>query len=206
MSEKCIQLDVSDSLTVIDDLILRLGHLLRFLSLRPQGQLLMDVLHLKEIRGEAIKDLPPKAGPESKYSDDFMEIYEAQLQGLVDCLYDMLFSIETSRQILIRKLDLNGSEFQEEELELESEEQLESFYEIVLPQQRAWLVEGTRSFAQDIESQVNEEKNAQLHLLEEWGLAVRESVLEDLISAGPTLLQKAVSYFVNEITALFGNT
>ena len=65
---------------------------------RQQNKLVV-VLGLDEIAQEAMEEPDIMSGP--PYPAEFIEFCEVRLQGLLDCLYDTLFSIGTLRQIAL---------------------------------------------------------------------------------------------------------
>lgn len=67
-------------------------------ELDRQRNKLIAVLGLDEIAQEAMEEPAIMSPP---YSAEFMEFCEVRLSGLLDCLYDTLFSIGTLRQIAL---------------------------------------------------------------------------------------------------------
>lgn len=71
------------------------------LELDRQRSKLVAVLGLDEIAQEASEEPDIMSGP--PYSARFMKFCEVRLPGLLDCLYDTLYSVGTLRQIALAK-------------------------------------------------------------------------------------------------------
>lgn len=90
---------------MISHLLIIAVHMLKSLKgksneeeMERQRNELVIVLGLDEIAQEALEEPAIMSPP---YSAEFMEFCEVRLPGLLDCLYDTLFSIGTLRQIAL---------------------------------------------------------------------------------------------------------